>query len=380
MPLDKKYIIKPNNNYGRHQPPTEQMNNKTILVTGAAGTVGRELVKQLSLQPTPPTIICTDNNESELFFVEQEYVHNPNVHIVMADLRDAKAMNELCSEVDTVFHTAALKHVILCERNPFEAVQTNILGIQNLIDACKNQNVKRFIFTSSDKAVNPTNVMGTSKLMGERMVTAANSNAHEQETVFASTRFGNVLGSRGSVVPIFAKQIAKGGPITVTDNAMTRFIMTITQAASLVLQSADIAQGGEVFITKMPIVRILDLAQAMIELLSPQYGHQPDDITIKIIGSKPGEKLYEELMSDEETRRAIELQDYFAVTPAFRGIYRDISYQYSPTQVNGVDNPYNSALEKPLSLQEIKDFLQHNNILDDLQPSQHSQRYWPGDK
>ena len=242
-------------------------------------------------------------------------------------------------------------------------MQTNILGVQNVISAATANGVQKVIFTSSDKAVNPTNVMGTSKLMGERLMTAANSNKRGQGPVFASTRFGNVLGSNGSVIPIFHGQIAKGGPITLTDREMSRFVMSIAESVRLVLDSAALARGGEVFITKMPTIRIIDLAKAMIEELAPYYGHDPSRIEITEIGAKPGEKLYEELMNHEETRRSIELERYFAVLPAFRGIYNDIDYSYPDTVSSEVTNPYVSADEPPLPIAELRLFLRENGLL-----------------
>ena len=281
--------------------------------------------------------------------------------------------------IDVVFHAAAFKHVILCERSPFEAVQTNILGVQNIIQAAIQNRVKRVIFTSSDKAVNPTNVMGTSKLMGERLMTAANSNMREEGTILASTRFGNVLGSRGSVIPIFREQIKKGGPITLTDPDMTRFIMSISQAVQLVIDSSFQARGGEVFVTKMPVIRIKDLAEIMIDELAPAYGHEPEKITTKIIGTKPGEKMYEELMSHEETRRAWELPRYFVVQPAFTHIYYDIVYDYSQIITREVTNPYHSGNENPLSKKELTDFLKDNQLLyEDPAECRHpDERFWP---
>jgi FlaA1/EpsC-like NDP-sugar epimerase len=286
------------------------------------------------------------------------------------------------AEVDIVFHSAAFKHVILCERSPFEAVQTNILGIQNIVDAARDNGVGRVIFTSSDKAVNPTNVMGTSKLMGERLMTAANSNQRNGHTLFASTRFGNVLGSRGSVIPIFREQIKKGGPVTVTDPDMTRFIMSIREAVQLVIDSALLAKGGEVFVTKMPVMRVQDLAEVMIQELAPRYGHDPQQIKIEIIGTKPGEKLYEELMSQEETRRTVELPRYFVVYPAFASIYKDVDYTY-PNQVSStVDRPYHSGNETPMNKQELLDFLYANQLLEGEEGQQFrpDQRYWGDEK
>jgi len=281
--------------------------------------------------------------------------------------------------MDIIFHAAAFKHVILCERSPFEAIQTNILGVQNVITAAIENKVERVIFTSSDKAVNPTNVMGTSKLMGERLMTAANSTLRGDGPIFASTRFGNVLGSRGSVIPIFREQIRRGGPVTLTDPSMTRFIMSIEEAVRLVIESAFLARGGEVLITKMPVIRIQDLAEVMINELTSVYGHSPDEIKIDIIGIKPGEKMYEELMNLEETRRAWELQRYFVVLPAFTCLYRSIAYEYPDIISGTVTNPYHSDNERPLSKDQLTTFLKSNNLLDeDPVDVQHpAERYWP---
>lgn len=355
--------------------------DKSILVTGACGTVGKELVKQLLTNDEykPSEVIGIDNNESNLFFLDQDYLDNDKARFFVADIRDPVELSRRMRGVDIIFHTAALKHVILCERSPEQALQTNILGIQNIISAAIENNVERVVFTSSDKAVNPTNVMGTSKLMGERLMTAANSNKRGDGPIFTSTRFGNVLGSSGSVVPIFHNQISKGGPVTLTHKEMTRFVMSIEEAVRLVIDSALMAQGGEVFITKMPVVRIHDLALAMIEELAPTYGFAAEDIEIDIIGTKPGEKLYEELMSPEETRRAMELADYFSVLPAFRGIYHDIAYDYEGVVSESVSNAYVSAEEQVLTVDEIRDFLKTNDLLG-LPFENVSKRYWPGDK
>jgi FlaA1/EpsC-like NDP-sugar epimerase len=311
--------------------------------------------------------------------MDQEWLNEPRARFFVADIRDSDELSRRMRGVDIVFHSAALKHVILCERSPEQAVQTNIHGVQNVIAAATENKVERVIFTSSDKAVNPTNVMGTSKLMGERLMTAANSHKRGDGPIFTSTRFGNVLGSNGSVIPIFHNQIAKGGPVTLTERDMTRFVMSIEEAVKLVIDSAEVAHGGEVFITKMPVVRIEDLASAMIELLSPVYGFDPNDIKTKVIGSKPGEKLYEELMSDEETRRSVELPDYFSVLPAFRGVYQNIAYDYADLISEKVTNPYISAKEDCLSLAEIKNFLLEKKLLQTPTESM-AARYWPGDK
>ncbi len=339
------------------------LKNKRILVTGCCGTVGSELVRQLLSGHAPAELVGLDNNESELFFTEQRFCRHPEAKFFLADMRDPDKLFRKMDGIDAVFHAAAFKHVILCERSPFEAVQTNILGIQNLIQAAVENEVETVVFTSSDKAVNPSSVMGTSKLMGERLVTAANATQRTGATVFASVRFGNVLGSRGSVIPVFREQIRRGGPVTLTDPSMTRFIMSLAQAVRLVIDAAELAKGGEVFVTKMPVIRIADLAGAMIEALARGFGHDPAGIKITTVGSKAGEKMFEELLSGEETRRTVELPRYFAVLPAFRSLYQDIDYAYPEVLADKVDRPYNSAGEAPLSKEDLLAFLQENDLL-----------------
>ena len=356
--------------------------DKRVLVTGACGTVGQELVRQLLNDYQAAELIGLDNNESELFFLEQRFLDFNNSTFFLADTRDKDKMTRKFRDVDVVFHTAAFKHVILCERSPFDAVQTNIQGVQNIVQAALESKVGRVIFTSSDKAVNPTNVMGTSKLMGERLMTAASSTLRGNGPIFASTRFGNVLGSRGSVIPIFREQIKQGGPITLTDPEMTRFIMSIRDAVQLVIDSAAQAMGGEVFVTKMPVIKIKDLAEVMIKELAPSFGFDPKDVKLENIGTKPGEKLYEELMTQEETRRTLELERYFAVCPAFASLYRHIEYDYKELINNKITNPYNSANEPVMDKQELKEFLYSNNLLEgepkeDFHPVQ---RFWGDEK
>jgi len=354
------------------------LSGKNILITGVCGTVGSELARELleGDDYNVGKLVGIDNNETELFFIDQRFLNDARASFLLADMHDQASLTDAMEGIDVVFHTAAFKHVILCERSPNQAVNTNINGVTNLIRAAKQANVEKVIFTSSDKAVNPTNVMGTSKLMGERLITAAN-NSRELRTVFASTRFGNVLGSNGSVIPIFKKQIASGGPVTLTDPEMTRFVMTVEESVKLIIDSAEVACGGEVFITKMPILRIKDLAEVMIDLITGN-----GDMKIDVIGSKPGEKLYEELMSEEETRRAVELERYFAVKPAFSGFYKNVDFDYKNVVSETVTNPYVSSKEKTMTKAEIAEFLVANNLLDHEVDSSKEmlQRYWPGDK
>ncbi len=343
--------------------------DQVVMVTGAAGSVGQELVRQLI--PLGPTEIrLMDNNESELFLLSERHRPQNNVTAYLGDVRDHQKVSAVARGSDIILHCAAFKHVLFSEYNPFEAVQTNILGVKSVIEAAIGNSTKLVIFTSSDKAVNPTSVMGTSKLMGERLITAANAVRHNPRQRFSSVRFGNVVGSRGSVFQIFADQIKQGGPVTVTDSGMTRFIMSLERAAQLVLEGAVLARGGEVLVTKMQVISIIDLAQVMIELLAPYCGHDPNSISIKLVGAKPGEKMYEELISFEEMGRCLELEDMFVVLPAFRSIYHDIDYTYAGATGHPLAHPYNSSQELPMSKDEIKAFLFNNRLLpEDLSPS-----------
>ena len=340
---------------------------KRIFVTGACGTVGEALCKRLLSPPfSIKELVGIDINESELFFLDQLGNHSRHGEFLLGDIRDRSTLIRMMAGIDIVFHCAALKHVSLGEKRPHEIVKTNIEGIENIIDAAIENNVERVIFTSSDKAVNPTNVMGTSKLMGERLITAANLyNKIEgnHSTVFASSRFGNVLGSNGSVIPIFKRQISRGGPITLTDRRMTRFVMTIEEAVDLVISCAKIAKGGEVFVTKMPIIRISDLAQVMRDRVTTDSGQQRSDIEITEIGSKPGEKLYEELMNREETARALELKDFFVILPAFRSNYDHIDYTYDTLVTDCVQSEYTSEHGPFLASQELYQFLLDGNLI-----------------
>ncbi|HOI94710.1 MAG TPA: polysaccharide biosynthesis protein [Syntrophobacter fumaroxidans] len=356
------------------------LRGKSVLVTGTCGTIGKELVRQLLEVYQVSELIGLDNNESEIFFLEQRFSSYSHANFFLADVRDCDKLTRCMKNVDIVFHTAALKHVILCERSPLEAVKSNIVGVQNVIKAACANAVQLVMFTSSDKAVNPTNVMGTSKLMGERLMTAAHANLRGDGPVFASTRFGNVLGSRGSVIPIFREQIRQGKPVTITDPRMTRFIMSIEEAVRLVIDSAGLAKGGEVFITKMPTIRIQDLAEVMIRELASIHGRRAADIKIEIIGSKPGEKLYEELMTEEEMRRTWELDHYFVVHPAFTSLYHPVNYDYEGITSKTVNNPYHSGNEKPLTQLELTHFLHKNHLLDDKPDVHPAERYWPADQ
>jgi len=341
--------------------PNPSWHGKSVLITGVCGTVGRELLAQVK-RAGPRRIVGLDNNETELFFLGEEHAGDPGIHLFLCDVRDRDGLTSKMAGTDIVLHTAALKHVLQCERSPRDALQTNIVGTQNVIDAAHACRVSRVLFTSSDKAVNPTNVMGTSKLMCERLMTAANAQRHAGDPIFASTRFGNVVGSRGSVVPLFIKQIAAGGPVTLTDPAMTRFIMTLQEAAGLVMESVHAAQGGEVFVMKMPAVRIEDLARVMIDRLAPQVGRDGAAIEVRMIGVKPGEKMYEELLSEEEVRRTVETPKFFVVLPAFKGIYETITYGYPDELAGTIGQAYNSSVVPLMDRGQLDQYLRQAGL------------------
>jgi len=287
--------------------------NKKILVTGGVGSIGSQLVKNLLLAD-PVGIRVLDNNETGLFELKQE-LNTPKVRILLGDVRDKDRVLMAMDGIDIVFHASALKHVPLCEYNPFEAVKTNVLGTQNVLEAALKNQVEKVINISTDKAVNPTNVMGATKLLAERLTISANYYKGNKRTIFSSVRFGNVLNSQGSVIPLFKNQIQKGKCVTITDMEMNRFFMDIPSAVKLILTAGQISQGGEIFIFKMPALRIMDLAEVMIEHYAPKFGFRPEEITIKIIGKRNGEKLYEDLMTEEEAERVYERDDMCIIVP-----------------------------------------------------------------
>ncbi|MCT4777224.1 MULTISPECIES: polysaccharide biosynthesis protein [Exiguobacterium] len=270
----------------------------TILVTGAGGSIGSELCRQL-IKFAPAEMILLGHGENSIYLIERELRElgmETVLHPVIGDVQDEARLEEVFRmyKPEIVYHAAAHKHVPLMEGNPLEAVKNNIYGTKHMVDVAARHKVNRFIMISTDKAVNPTNVMGSTKRIAEMVV---QEKARASDTIFAVVRFGNVLGSRGSVVPLFKEQILRGGPVTVTDAEMTRYFMTIPEASRLVIQASVLARGGEVFVLDMgDPVKIIDLAKKMIEL----SGFTTDQIGIEVTGIRPGEKLYEELLAESE--------------------------------------------------------------------------------
>ncbi|KPA12152.1 nucleoside-diphosphate sugar epimerase [Candidatus Magnetomorum sp. HK-1] len=275
------------------------IHEKRVLITGAGGSIGSELVRQVS-RFHPRKLGLLEISELNLFRVEMECHQRfgyMNVESYLADIRDSDSISRVFNDFqpEVVFHTAAYKHVPMQERHPWEAIFNNIQGTLNLVNIAKENNIERFVLVSTDKAVRPTNVMGASKRIAEQLVLCANDNENSQ---FMAVRFGNVMGSSGSVIPIFQDQIARGGPVTVTHPEVTRYFMSIPEAAQLILEAGAMGEGGEIFILDMGRpVRILDIAQDLIRL----HGYEPHrDIEIQYSGLRPGEKLYEELITEGE--------------------------------------------------------------------------------
>lgn len=279
---------------------SNELTNKTILVTGAGGSIGSEICRQVC-NFYPERIILLGHGENSIYLINRElrnrFGKNVDIVPIIADVQNRARMFEIMERYKpyAVYHAAAHKHVPLMEDNPEEAVRNNILGTKNTAEAAKNAEVKKFVMISTDKAVNPPNVMGASKRIAEMIIQSLNDETHR--TNFVAVRFGNVLGSRGSVIPLFKSQIEEGGPVTVTHPEMTRYFMTIPEASRLVLQAGALAEGGEVFVLDMgEPVKIVDLARNLIKL----SGKKEDDIRITYTGIRPGEKMFEELMNKDE--------------------------------------------------------------------------------
>lgn len=322
---------------------------KNILVTGGCGSIGSHLVAEI-LNQNPGVVRVLDNSEEGLFNLKKHHGEDAPVRYLLGDVRDQDRLELAIENIDVVFHAAAFKHVTLNEYNPFETVQTNVQGTQNLIQAALDEEVDAFVGISTDKASNPISVMGATKLLSERLIIAANTYKGRRDTRFGCVRFGNVLGSSGSVVPVFLNQIREGGPVTVTDPEMTRFIMPIDEAASLVLEAHDRMTSGEIFVLKMPAFRVGTLAEAMIEEYAPRLGFRSETIEVEIIGARPGERVHEKLISADECEYTRELEDMYAILPQIDATgYDDVNY----SDADVIGEEYTSATGTHLSKQEI---------------------------
>jgi FlaA1/EpsC-like NDP-sugar epimerase len=346
--------------------------DSVVCVTGAAGNVGRELLHQL-LALQPREVRALDNDENGLFELAQDHRHDPRLRPIYCDISLADQVDRCLRGCRFVFHTAAVKHVPGCEIAPWAAVDVNIRGLSHVVDAALRHDVERLLFTSSDKAVNPTNVMGASKLMGEKLALA--SHMANGRTIIACTRFGNVAGTRGSVIPVFCEQIRNGGPITLTSPDMTRFFMSLEEAGSLVIDSMMSARNGEIFVTRMCTMRIEALARVLKRLVAPSYGRLPGAIETVICGLRPGEKMHEELITDEEARRSFATREYIVVTPLARQPATFAGDDYPLLgEVGPVDAIYHSGRQPPLADPEIEAFLLQHHLLPEPAETRHVMR------
>lgn len=294
----------------------QEFKDKIILVTGGTGSIGSELVKKL-LQFQPKSVRILSRGENKQYYLMDSLGYPKNLKLLIGDIREKDRVDLAMKDVDIVFHAAALKHVPLCEYNPYEAVKTNIMGTQNIIDMALKNNVKKVIGISTDKAVNPVNIMGVSKLMMEKLFINANISSSRDKTRFSCVRFGNVAWATGSVLPLWKKQADQNKTIKVTNNNMTRFLISKDQAIDLVLRAEQLALGGEIFILKMPSIKLSGLAKLFIE---KYYSEQ--NIKIEITGMRPGEKMNEELFdSFNECRGILKNNDMYIVIPDFE-IYK----------------------------------------------------------
>lgn len=279
--------------------------NSTVLVTGGTGSFGKKFTEILLREHRPKKLIIFSRDELKQHEMRQIFseTKNPSLRFFIGDVRDGGRLQRAFHGVDIVVHAAALKQVPACEYNPFEAIQTNVMGAKNIIDAAIDQGVKRVVALSTDKAVNPVNLYGATKLCAEKLFVQGNAYAGASGTRFSCVRYGNVVGSRGSVIPLFQEQL-KNGKITITDARMTRFWITLEQGVQLVIKAGERMHGGEVFIPKIPSMNIMDLAETIAA-----------GCKVETIGIRPGEKLHEVLISEDEARNTVELDDMFVIKP-----------------------------------------------------------------
>ncbi|WP_428025053.1 UDP-N-acetylglucosamine 4,6-dehydratase (inverting) [Arcobacter sp.] len=277
---------------------------KKVLITGGTGTLGKELTKQLlNSDKYIKKIYIYSRDEYKQSEMKKEFKNHPKLSFFIGDIRDKDRLYRAFNEIDYVIHTAAQKHVPSCEYNPFEAVKTNVIGSANIIDAAIDRKVEKVLAISTDKAVNPVNLYGCTKACMEKMFIDGNNYSGDNETIFSIVRYGNVIGSRGSVIPFFKKIAKEGGKFPLTDNEMTRFWTTVDNAAKFVLDSLEIMKGQEIFIPKLPTLKISDLIKAIKE-----------DAEIKIVGLRKGEKIHETLISKEESKYFLDMNNYFILT------------------------------------------------------------------
>lgn len=330
----------------------DQFKGKTILVTGGTGSIGSELVRQiLRYEPRQVRVLSRDEGRQAQLLEWLKYPQN--LRLLLGDIRDRERIEYAFKEVDIVLHAAALKHVPLCEYNPFEAIKTNVFGSQNVIDMALKTQVKKVIAISTDKAVFPSSVMGVSKLLMEKMFLNANWYSGKSAAKFSCVRFGNVAWARGSVLPIWKKQAEERGEISITNEKMTRFMMSIEQAVGLVLKAVELVQGGDTFILKMPSINIGDLAKIFLEKHCPNR-----NIKINIIGNRSGDKIYEELVDNHDREGyMLESEGMYIFVPNYLELYHN---QLAPRSYPGflpIQSIDNYSSEDHIDAEKIRDII-----------------------
>ena len=300
--------------------------NKGILVTGGTGSIGSALVKQL-ISCKPKSIKVLTNDENSIFDSGKIIGENKLIKYIVGDIRDKERCQLALRNVDIVFHAAAMKHIDICEENPFDAVKTNVIGTSNMLEASILAGVSKFIFISTDKATNPTSTLGASKLLAERLTLVAGTYSENQKMIFSVARFGNVIGSRGSIFQIFHQQLKKNLPLTVTDSRMTRFIMSLSDAASMILKIGQVAKDSEIFILKMPTVKIEDLAKTMIQV-HKEKNKLTIDPTIEISKVRGYERFHEFLVTNDEMQFCHDIGYMYKITK------KQAKHTISPKDVN----------------------------------------------
>ncbi len=339
--------------------------NKTILVTGGTGSIGSEIVRQILTHKPKVVRVFSRHEEGHHRLMQELAAHTEKTRFIIGDIRDKERLALAMEGVDIVFHAAALKHVPLCEYNPFEAVKTNIVGTQNVIDVAREKKVEKVIGISTDKVAEPVSVLGVSKLMAEKLFLSSYYYKGNNETRFACVRFGNVLGSRGSILPLIKRKIKNGEVVTVTDPEMTRFVMTIPQAVSLVFRAAEMMRGQEVFVLKMPAVFLGNLVNAAVNYYAPLFGKKPTEVARKIIGKRRGEKMHEKLLADYEIDTTLETDTMYILTPHGYAFSEYIAtYPASPVLMKKKE--FSSEFARKLSLKELR---AHIAEADPMRPS-----------
>lgn len=341
------------------------LEGKTVLVIGGTGSIGSEIVAQ-ALAQKPKAVRILSRDEYKQHVLKLRYADQKGLRFLIGDVRDTGRVARAMEGVDVVFHAAAMKHVPACEFDAFEAVKTNVLGTQNVIQAALDAQADRVIFVSTDKACEPVNVMGATKLLGERLMTTGNYIRGARKTRFSAFRFGNVLNSRGSVIPTVVDQIRRGQAVSITDPEMTRYVMSIQRAVQGLFKALERMLGGEVFVLKMPALSVGDLIGAVVEMAAAKLGKPASSVEVRTIGHRIGERMHELLLNETECRGALE-DDEMYIIPPHPELWGTMPDPYQNTTLKKVSAAVvSSETARQLTRQEFKKALVDEGIADQL--------------